>query len=67
MIDSVKAIGLKEVGGVDEESNAMNSDEYTKEVQYVFDSISVAEFEPRLLRESRQTDVNFMDQLDVYR
>ena len=29
-IDSVNAIGLREVGGVDEESNVRNSDECTK-------------------------------------
>ena len=50
---------------VDEESNVMNSDECTKEVQRLFDSINVEEFDPRLLRESRQTEIDFMDQLDV--
>ena len=33
----------------------------------VFGSIGAAEFDPRLLRESRQTEINFMDQLDVCR
>ena len=66
-IDSVKATGLREVGGVDEESNVMNSDECTKEVQRVFNSIGVAEFDPRLLRELRQTEIDLMDQLEVYR
>ena len=33
----------------------------------MFDSISVAEFDPGLLRESRQTEIDVMDQLDVYR
>ena len=65
--DSVRAIGLEEVGEVDEESNVMNSDECTKEVQHVFDSISVAEFDTRVLRESTQTDIDFVDQFDVYR
>ena len=63
----MKAIGLIEVGGVDEESNVMNSDECTKEVQRLLDSNGVAEFDPRLLRESRQTASDFMDQLEVYR
>ena len=40
-IDSVKAMGSKEVGGFGEESNVMNSDEHTKEFQNV-------EFDPRL-------------------
>ena len=43
-IDSVNAIGSKEVGGVSGESNVMNSDEHTEEFQNVFDSISVVEF-----------------------
>ena len=38
-IDSVKAICLREIGEVVEESNAMNSDECTKEVQRMLDSI----------------------------
>ena len=63
----MKAIGSKEAGGESGKSNVVNSDEYTKEVQYVFDSISAAEFDPWLLREPRQTEINFMNQLDVYR
>ena len=51
--DSVKAIGSKEVGRAIEESNAM-------------DSISVVEFDTRLLRESRQMEIDFVNQLDVY-
>ena len=66
-IDSVQAIGSREVGGVSEESIGMNSDEYTKEVQYVFGSISATEFDPRLQRESRQTEIDFISQLDVSR
>ena len=46
---SVKASGWRGVGGVDEESNAVNSDECTKEVQRVLDSIGAVEFDPRLL------------------
>ena len=48
---------IEDVGGVDEEFNGMNSDEYTQEVQFVFESISAAEFDPRLLRELRQTEI----------
>ena len=33
----------------------------------VFDSIGAAEFDPRLLRESGQTEINFMGRLDVCR
>ena len=43
----MEAIGLREVGGVGVESNVMNSDECTKEFQRVFDSIDVAEFDPK--------------------
>ena len=39
----------------------MNSDECTKEVQRVLGSISMAEFKPRVLRESRQTEIDFVD------
>ena len=53
----MEAIGLREVGGVGEESNVMNSDECTKEFQRVFDSIDVAEFGEKLLREPRQTAI----------
>ena len=49
--DSESAIDSKEVGRVGEESNAM-------------DSISV-EFDTRLLRESRQMEIDFVNQLDV--
>ena len=63
----MKAIGLREVGGVDEESNVMNSAECTQEVQRVFDSLGMAEFDPKLLRESRQTEIDFVDQLEVHR
>ena len=60
-IDSVKAIGSKDVGGVSEESNVINSDEYAKEFQNVFNSVSVVEFDPRLLRESRQVEIDFCE------
>ena len=66
-LDSVRAIGLREVGGADEEPNVMYSDECTKTAQRVLGRIVVAEFDPRLLREPRQTEIDFMDQLDVYR
>ena len=56
-LDSVRAIGLREVGGADEEPNVMYSDECTKTAQRVLGRIIVAEFDPRLLRESRQTAV----------
>ena len=52
--DSVKAIGSKEVGRAVEESNAM-------------DSIRVVEFDPRVLREPRQMEIDFVNQLDVHR
>ena len=57
---SVKVIGSTEVGGVRWEPNVMNSDEHTKEFQSVFDSMSVVELDPRLLRESRQTEIDFV-------
>ena len=54
----MKAIGSNEVGGVNQESNVVNADEHTKEVQCVcvcvFDS-TVAEFDPRLLRSIIET------------
>ena len=50
--DSVKAIGSKEVGRAVEESNVMGS-------------ISMVVFDTRLLRESRQTEIDFVNQLDV--
>ena len=43
-IDSVKTIGSYEVGGVGEEPNVMNPDEYTNEVQCVACRISAVEF-----------------------
>ena len=63
----MKVICSKEVGGVSEESNVMNSDKYAKEFQNVFNSISVMELDPRLLRDSRQTVIDFVNQLDLYR
>ena len=42
-IGSVKVIGSREVGGVDEPSNVVNSGECTEEVQHVFGSICVAD------------------------
>ena len=50
----MKASGSKEVGRVGEESNAM-------------DSIRVVEFDPRVLREPRQMEIDFVNQLDVLR
>ena len=50
--DSEGTIGSKEVGIVGEESNAM-------------DSISVVEFDTRVLRESRQMEIDFVNQLDM--
>ena len=49
----MKAIGSKEVGRAVEESNVM-------------DSISMVVFDTRLLRESRQMEIDFVNQLDVY-
>ena len=45
----------------------MMSDKYAKEFQNVFNSISVMELDPRLLRDSRQTEIDFVNQMDVYR
>ena len=50
--DSGSTIGSKEVGRAAEESN-------------VTDSISGVEFGTRLLRESRQMEIDFVNQLDV--
>ena len=50
---SESTIGSKEVGRAVEESNVM-------------DSISVMVFDTRLLRESRQVEIDFLNQLDVY-
>ena len=50
--DSEGTIGSKEVGRVGEESNSM-------------DSISVVEFDTRVLRESRQMEIDFANQLDL--
>ena len=47
MIDSVKVICSKEVGGISEESIVTNSNKYAKEFQNVFNSISVMEFDPK--------------------
>ena len=62
----MKAICSNEVGGVGEESNVMNPDEYTNEVQYVVGRISAVELDPRLLRELRQTEIDFVSQLVVF-
>ena len=64
-IGPVKTIGSYEVGGVGKVSNVMNPDEYTIEVQCVVCRISAVEFDPRLLRESRRTEMDFMSQLEV--
>ena len=50
--DSVEAIGSEEVCRVSRESNAM-------------DSTRVVEFDPRVLRESKQMAIDFVNQLDV--
>ena len=47
--DSVMAIGPNEVGGVGEESNVTNPDEYTNEVHCVVCRITAVEFDPKLL------------------
>ena len=59
-IDSVNVICSKEVGGVSEESNVMNSDKYAKEFQNLFNSISVMEFDPKM-------EIDFVNQMDLYR
>ena len=51
-IDLVKAVGSKEVGEVGEEFNTTNS-------------ISVVEFDTRVLRESRRMEIDFVNQLYV--
>ena len=50
----MNVIGSKEVGRAVEESNVM-------------DSIRVVEFDPRVLREPRQMEIDFVNQLDVHR
>ena len=52
--DSESVISSKEIGRTVEESNVM-------------DSISVVVFDTRLLRESIQTEIDFVNQLDVYK
>ena len=64
--DSVKTIRSYEVGGVGKESNVMNRDEYTDEVQCVVCRISTVELDPILLRESRRTEIDFMNQLEMH-
>ena len=49
----MKAIGSKEVGRAVEESNVVGS-------------ISVVVFDTRLLRGSRQTEIDFVNQLNVF-
>ena len=44
----------------------MKPDEYTHEAQHVVCRISAVAFDPRLLRESRQTEIDFVSQLGVY-
>ena len=51
--DSESVISSKEIGRTVEESNVM-------------DSISVVVFDTRLLRESIQTEIDFVNQLNVY-
>ena len=51
--DIESTIASKEVGRVGDESN-------------VVDSIRVVVFDTRLLRESRQMEIDFLNQLDVY-
>ena len=56
---------MKEIGssGVGEDSNVMKLEEHTNQVQCVEGRV---EFDPRLLRESRQTEIDFVNQLEVY-
>ena len=63
-IDSLKAIGSYDVGGVGEESNVMKPDENTKKVHCVVCRISSVGFDPRLLRES---EIDVVNLLGVYR
>ena len=62
--DSVRSFGMREVGGVDEGPTWSIR---TSDVQHVFGSIIVAEFDPRLLPESKQMGIDFMSQLEVHR
>ena len=43
------------------------SDEYTNELHSVCDSIRLMEYDPGYLQESRQTEIDFVNQWDVYR
>ena len=52
--DTVKATSSKEVGRAAEEPNAM-------------DSMRVVEFDPRVMREPRQMEIDFVNRLDVHR
>ena len=66
-IDSAKAIGSLEIGVSCEEPNVLELDEYTEELLHVFDSISGIRLDPKLLRVSRQVELDFMSWLGVYR
>ena len=63
----VKNFVMIESRGLKREVDSMKPDEYTNEAQYVVGRISAVEFDLRLLRESRQTEIDFVNQLDVYR
>ena len=66
VIDSVKTIGLKDVGAVSKESHVMKSDEHTGEFENVGQT-SAVDLTPGLLREWRQTEIDFVNQSDVHR
>ena len=57
----------KEVGGVSEEFERDEFGRVHKGSSVCVDSIGAVEFDPRLLREPRQREIDFMSQLDVYR
>ena len=66
-IDSAKAIGSIEIGITCEEPNVQELDEYSEELFDVFDSISGTRLDPKLLKVSRQVELDFMSRLGVYR
>ena len=66
VIDSVKAIGLKDVGAVSKECHVMKSDEHTGEFENV-GKTSAVDLTPGLLREWRQTEIDLVNQSDVHR
>ena len=66
-IDSVKAVGFKEVGVICVEPIVLELDGYAEELRHVFGNISRVRLDPERLRALRKVAIDFMSRLYMYR